>query len=1065
MSAAFMVIGKAQNISIKKIGDFLLMCLSLYEVVGAIALITNYPIDKMLSGATALSGVILALSTAFMLIGNSKDISIAKIGNFLLANLALYEAVGAIVLLTGYPIDKMLAAAVSLSLLITAMGLAFKLVGKADVGIETGAAFILGAVALIAITQAMLPLMDYDVEGLTKVCIALGAMLIEMSAAMAICAVVGKMGSGAAIEGMKSLLIFLAGFSAVLLALGALLDNDTAKSLISGGAEVLSLIGGAIGEFIGSIVGGVLEGISNSLPGIADNMVAFMEHLMPFFDYVGKIPDNALDDCKTLLGIIGLFTVAEFLSSIANLIDFVSTATGGGGLVGLADHLTEFAQHMQGFYDALSGYPSDAFEAGKKVAEMLLMFTKSELINGIAEMFFGKKSFADFAEELKAMGPAIVEFAESVKGINSDQVEGAASAVGILAEASKNLYGTGGIIQTIFGEKSLKDFADQLVALAPALVTFVDQTRGITESDIEGAVAAASMLSDLANSLPPQDGWVNKVFGTKSLKEFATQLNAFAPSLVSFVGQVTGITESDVSGAVNAAQLLSDLANTLPKSGDWYNKVFGTKSLEDFADQLDEFGPSISSFAANVNGITENSVTGAVAAAKVLLALSNELPDTGAFGGFFDWLAGKQDLGDFGEKLADFGGGMWHFHDSIKDIDVDHMNGVIDSIYAMIAVAKDADGIEADGLTNLSKAMNKMAEKGISGFVSTFTDNQQTITDALVDSFRIALTGVETYLTLQKTKDWIRTITDKFFPFLVNLIAEYNDDIKGAGEESADQWGIGYDSKYLELLRVVDDIIKKLLTQMQKRYPDFYKKGETSMTRYISGMKSKTNDAVKAITDLISKIMDEFQKKLPKWEDAGKDAGQGFIDGIKSKYGDAARAGESLAEIMLEAVTATLDIQSPSKVMLEVGSFVGEGFVNGITGWFHAATQTGDKLGNSTTDALKIALAEVAAMFDDEEIYDPVIKPLVNLDDVNSSVKTIAEKFNQALEISRVNAGDISFGMRKKQEPDDDGSTSPKKPYPVYQFTQNNYSPKALNRSEIYRDTKNVFSQFRGAVT
>jgi hypothetical protein len=34
----------------------------------------------------------------------------------------------------------------------------------------------------------------------------------------------------------------------------------------------------------------------------------------------------------------------------------------------------------------------------------------------------------------------------------------------------------------------------------------------------------------------------------------------------------------------------------------------------------------------------------------------------------------------------------------------------------------------------------------------------------------------------------------------------------------------------------------------------------------------------------------------------------------------------------------------------------------------------------------------------------------------------------------------------------------------TYQFTQNNYSPKALSRAEIYRQTKNQFAAMKGAL-
>ena len=41
------------------------------------------------------------------------------------------------------------------------------------------------------------------------------------------------------------------------------------------------------------------------------------------------------------------------------------------------------------------------------------------------------------------------------------------------------------------------------------------------------------------------------------------------------------------------------------------------------------------------------------------------------------------------------------------------------------------------------------------------------------------------------------------------------------------------------------------------------------------------------------------------------------------------------------------------------------------------------------------------------------------------------------------------------------GSENGEKVGATYNFTQNNYSPKSLSRSEIYRQTKNQFSQFQ----
>ena len=58
----------------------------------------------------------------------------------------------------------------------------------------------------------------------------------------------------------------------------------------------------------------------------------------------------------------------------------------------------------------------------------------------------------------------------------------------------------------------------------------------------------------------------------------------------------------------------------------------------------------------------------------------------------------------------------------------------------------------------------------------------------------------------------------------------------------------------------------------------------------------------------------------------------------------------------------------------------------------------------------------------------------------------------------------ISTGMNRgtKEETQIEGSDS--KVGSTYNFTQNNYSPKSLSRSEIYRQTKNQFSAFERMV-
>ena len=86
----------------------------------------------------------------------------------------------------------------------------------------------------------------------------------------------------------------------------------------------------------------------------------------------------------------------------------------------------------------------------------------------------------------------------------------------------------------------------------------------------------------------------------------------------------------------------------------------------------------------------------------------------------------------------------------------------------------------------------------------------------------------------------------------------------------------------------------------------------------------------------------------------------------------------------------------------------------------------------------------------------PRITPVLDLSNVREGASQLNTMFsrNQALSIS----GEMA---RKEGRITDDDATETTRPRGnVYQFTQNNYSPKALSRVDIYRQTKNQFSAF-----
>lgn len=104
------------------------------------------------------------------------------------------------------------------------------------------------------------------------------------------------------------------------------------------------------------------------------------------------------------------------------------------------------------------------------------------------------------------------------------------------------------------------------------------------------------------------------------------------------------------------------------------------------------------------------------------------------------------------------------------------------------------------------------------------------------------------------------------------------------------------------------------------------------------------------------------------------------------------------------------------------------------------------------------AVGEIADKTDELTDYEPVIRPVVDMSDVEKKAQIINSTFNGGGRSYNV----ASRTQRAVTSSNNTTQSDSMKATPggnVYQVTQNNYSPKALDRSTIYRQTKNLYSQ------
>ena len=126
----------------------------------------------------------------------------------------------------------------------------------------------------------------------------------------------------------------------------------------------------------------------------------------------------------------------------------------------------------------------------------------------------------------------------------------------------------------------------------------------------------------------------------------------------------------------------------------------------------------------------------------------------------------------------------------------------------------------------------------------------------------------------------------------------------------------------------------------------------------IAGLEKGITDAISSVTETTKKILSAIKSTFDNFSllSIGKNIVDGLIKGINQGIETAKKTVGGLAKAILDKFTGDLDINSPSKVFFDYGSYIVQGLANGITG---ALGYVNDAM-NKLVDATKLKGEEVA---------------------------------------------------------------------------------------------------------
>ena len=181
---------------------------------------------------------------------------------------------------------------------------------------------------------------------------------------------------------------------------------------------------------------------------------------------------------------------------------------------------------------------------------------------------------------------------------------------------------------------------------------------------------------------------------------------------------------------------------------------------------------------------------------------------------------------------------------------------------------------------------------------------------------------------------------------------------------------------------------------------------------------------------------------------------EGLAQGMQDGQEKVKKAGWDLFKAGEKGVSDAGKINSPSRVFMRLGKYLVEGLAIGIEDNVGLAKESTENMGNMMSSMFTAAVSNISDLANEEMNLDPVIRPVIDMSDVYDSANTIDAM------LSSDKAIDISAAENAKnmQSADSMSEVTPG----TQVFNQYNYSPKALSRLEIYRQTRNQFAMIKG---
>ena len=452
LMAATRLIGAGDNVG--KVGRTLLMVSVAIGIMGiTAALLSLIDVEGLKKGIIAV-GFLSAFMAGLMFV--TKFVPTGIMGTLITLTVVIGLLSLSVGILSAINPQRLAGATAALGILI---GMFALVIGVSSMATTAMGPLIVLTVAIGVLAGALYLIAQLPIEKSMAATISLSALLLSLSGALVLLGVVGAMGPAAFI-GIGALATLIVSLTALIIGIGYLMEKiPVLQDFLSNGISILKQLASGIGEIIGSFVSGFMTQISSSLPGIATDLSLFMTNLAPFIAGAKLIDTDVLAGVGILAGAIALLTAAKLLDGIVSFVTFGSSfADLGKELSQFMINAMPFITLSKQIDPAImTGVKTLAEAVAILTGNNILDSLTSWLTGGNTLGDFGSQlgglgtSMNQFATNLGTFDDAKLT-----------TVNCACKAIKTLAQAASEIPNEGGLWGALCGDNSLASFGSQL---------------------------------------------------------------------------------------------------------------------------------------------------------------------------------------------------------------------------------------------------------------------------------------------------------------------------------------------------------------------------------------------------------------------------------------------------------------------------------------------------------------------------------------------------------------------------------------------------------------------------